>query len=169
MGAFSCLRHLYPLSKYDDCCYFFNIHFTGITENYHFQEKDGLLNEQLWSSISNQLGADFEFIAGGKRFPVHKFIVAARSHVFAAQLNTGEQPNVKELDVSAAAMEQFLKFVYTGELDGTVNEPGVRQLAATYQIKTLEDICKFASNDIDEDEMAGFAIQLKSGGQRAIW
>ena len=79
-----------------------------------------------------------------------------------------EQPNVKELNVSAVAMEQLLKFVYTGELDGIV-ELGVGQLAAAYQIKPLEDLCEFASHDVDEDEMAELAMQLKSGGQRVIW
>jgi len=158
-----------PELSNDDCCYFFKIHFAGITENYRIQEKDGRIYDQLWSSISNRLGTDFEFIAaGGKRFPVSKFIIAARSPVFAARLDSVEQPKEKELNVSAAAMEQFLKFVYTGELDGTV-EPGVGQLAAAYQIKTLEDLCEFASHDVDEDGMAELAMQFNSGGQRAIW
>lgn len=63
----------------------FTIYFLGITENFRIQQIDGLLSQQLWSSVitGNQDGTDFNLIArDGKSFPVHKWILAARSTVF---------------------------------------------------------------------------------------
>ena len=143
----------------------FEIHFTGIAENYQFQERDRLLQNQLWSSVLNHVGTDFEFIAEGRPFPVHKYILIARSPVFADLFSsdTHEQLVKKEENVSAASMEQFLQFVYTGELDGPIRDPGLMQLATVYQIKTLESLCRFASHDVDEDEMVAFTMQFRPG------
>jgi len=59
----------------------FKIYVEGTVGSYHIQRWDYLLREEFWS---NPFGRDFEFVAEGKRFPVHKFILAARSPVFAA-------------------------------------------------------------------------------------
>ena len=59
-------------------------------------------------------------------------------------------------------MEQFLKFVYTGQLEGTISNPNkLRALATTYQIKTLESICEAASKEMDKDQMVKFVLQFK--------
>ncbi len=88
----------------------FEIHFTGIAENYQSQERDCLLKNQMWSSVVNQVGTDFEFVAEGRSFSVHKYVLIARSPVFAAffSSDTHEQLVKKEENVSAASMEQFL-------------------------------------------------------------
>ncbi len=53
-------------------------------------------------------------------------------------------------------MEQFLKFVYTGELEGSVGKE-LMTLATTYKIKTLEELCDTASHGIEEALMASLA------------
>ena len=113
----------------------------------------------------NQVGADFEFVAGGRPFPVHKCILIAQSPYFAALFSsdTHEQLVKREENVSAASMEQFLQFVYTGELEGPIHDPGLLHLATSYQIKTLESLCRFASHDIGEDEMVAFTMQFRPG------
>ena len=142
----------------------FEIHFTGIVENYQFQERDCLLKNQMWSSVLNQIGTDFEFVAAGRSFSVHKYILIARSPVFAALFSSDTHELVKkEENVSAASMEQFLQFVYTGELEGPIHDPGLLHLATSYQIKTLESLCRFASHDIGEDEMVAFTMQFRPG------
>ena len=50
----------------------YEIHFNGIAENYKFQERDCLLKSQMWSSVMNQVGTDFEFVATGRSFPAYK-------------------------------------------------------------------------------------------------
>jgi len=60
----------------------FHIYIQGIVEDYRIQRMDFAMRDQL---SLNRFGTDFEIIAaGGKRFPVHKFILAARSPVFEA-------------------------------------------------------------------------------------
>ena len=65
------------------------------------------------------------------------------------------------MDDGAGCMEQFLKFIYTGELDGPVKCRDLLKLATTFKIKTLEDLCKAALNDINGDQMIQVALQLK--------
>lgn len=77
----------------------FNIYLEGIVKSYQIQRWDYLC-KQLWS---NRFGTDFEFIAEGKRFPVHKFVLAARSPVFAVlfgneMVNQGMADTSNQLD-----------------------------------------------------------------------
>ena len=140
----------------------FEIHFTGIVENYQFQERDCLLKNQMWSSVLNQIGTDFEFVAAGRSFPVHKYVLVARSPIFAAKFSSDTHVK-KEENVSAASMEQFLKFIYSGELEEPMNDPDLLQLATDYKIKTLESLCRFASHVVNEDEIMKFAMQFRPG------
>jgi len=138
--------------------YKFRVYITGVVEDYQFRQKDSLLNEQLWLSAQNEIGTDFDIIVGKKIFTVHKFILAARSPVFANQFND-EKKEENCLDVDADCMERFLKFLYTGESEGAVNNPKLKELASTYQIKILESICGAASKEMDEDQMVKFVLQ----------
>jgi len=149
-----------------DSSFTFHIYIDGIVKDYRAQNVNCLLTDQLWTSALNRSGTDFEFTVDGKSFPVHKFILAARSPIIAAQLK--EEPSTlgskQTIDwVDASSMEQFLKFVYTGTLEGPINSIlPLLQLAETYQVKTLESLCRLASRDIDEDDLGRVALQLKS-------
>lgn len=88
----------------------------------------------------------------GKRFPVRKYILAARSLVFEAKFNEQKYEATEKIDfISAIPVETFIKFLYTGQLNGSqLNLGHLKQLALIYEIKTLEDlICIAASHDID--------------------
>jgi len=130
----------------------FQLQITSITQDYKIQRLDGLMGEQLWSSAVSQTGTDFELIAEGKRFPVHKFILAARSPIFAAQFSLpvirsplgGKKSTSSKRRtnfVDATIMEQFLKFLYTGELEGGTSAQ-LLELATTYGIETLISLCE---------------------------
>jgi len=145
-------------------------HLTGIVDTYRVHQIDGFLSQQLWSSITDQLnGADFKLISNdGKSFPVHKWMLSARSQVFAA-LFVSDEENFKSfhlaVDCTMNEMSNFIKFIYAGELDGLVNHE-LMKLAAKYQIKTLEDICRVALQDtyaLSPDKMALIALHMKSG------
>jgi len=58
-------------------------------------------------------------------------------------------------------MERFFKFIYTGELDGQMKSSNLLKLATTYEIKTLEDLCKAAVNEVNGGQMVQLAMQLK--------
>lgn len=146
---------------------------TGAIEDYEVQQISHFLPKELWSSSVNQCGTDYEFIAEGKRFAVHKFILAARSPVFAQQFKREEHEEeegieekpkrIKTDGEDAASLEQFLRFIYTGELEGPIKNPGLLQLAQKYQIKTLERLCQAASSDIDIHKMTELSFYLKPG------
>ncbi len=155
----------------------FHIYIAGTVEGYQVQQMDGLLKEQIWSStVTNPYGTDYKIIVGENKFLVHKFILAARSPIFASKFSN-EKPSSRDLDdeeegnqqlnmdldgVDSPCMEQFLKFIYTGKLEEPVINDGLMQLAVTYQIKMLENLCQAASADIDDDQMINIALKLKA-------
>lgn len=121
----------------------FYVYIDSIVRDYHVEKVDSLLAEQLWSSAVNREGTDLELMVQNTSFPVHKCILASRSPVFAADLNN----NLSSLQIEAVdpnCMEQFLKFLYTGILEGpysTSSSSQLLHLAKTYQVKTLESLC----------------------------
>jgi len=144
----------------------------GIVDDYRVHQVDRYLSQQLLSSVTDQQDlADFKLIASdGNSFTVHKWMLSARSPVFAALFSNEEKIKSLHLavDCTLEEMSQFIRFIYTGELDGLVN-PELMQLAVKYRIKTLEDICRTASQDVfSEDRMAMIALHLKSGSFSCI-
>jgi len=148
---------------------FGRVYLDGIVENYRVHQMDGLLSPQLLPSVLDQLNneTDFRLIASdGNSFPVLKWMLAARSTVFATLF--GDEENIESLhlavDCTGNEMKQFIKFIYTGELEGLVTQE-LMQLAVKYRIKTLEDVCRAALQDavFSEDQMAMIAMHLKSG------
>ena len=104
------------------------IYLSGAEDKYQAHQMDTLVSQQLLTSVTSKDGTDFNLITrDGKSFSVHKFILAARSTVFTA-LFIGEEfePN-HAMDCTEVEMNQFVKFVYTGELEGPrVNAIGCR-------------------------------------------
>jgi len=125
--------------------------YIGNSELYHYPllRFDGLLGRQLWTASIQQLGTNYELVAEGKRFYVHKFILASRSPVFASlfsahstQEELERSQRVRRMNFQdAATLRQFLKFLYTGELEGPVNR-ALLELAFTYQVLGLVSICE---------------------------
>lgn len=121
---------------------------TGNASKYRIQRTDYLLSDHLWSSTTNHLWTDFKFITATdmKRFSVHKFILAARSPVLAALFsNNIESPSSLAESVDSKTMEQFLKFLYTGQLVGEISSSDLGQLASKYRLSTLQQLCESAS------------------------
>ena len=152
-----------------NCNFRFEIYTAGTTENYGVLQVDNRLNGQLWSSVMNRSGTDFEVVAEEKKFPVHKYILAARSPVFADQfskepLNQDASKTMKIKSSRIGSMETFLKFIYTGELDSPVKDDQLMHLAKIFRVKTLESLCEAASYNIDESEIARLALQLRTPG-----
>lgn len=143
----------------------FRIYIAGVVDYYQVQLMD-LLIDEMWRFAKDGSGTDFEFVTlEGRRFPVHKFILAARSPVFASLCDTSEDHTEfqqKTELVDATSMEQFLKFIYMGQLKRPVNNHQLKQLAETYQVKSLQNLCQFACHDgVGGDEMASWILHLK--------
>ena len=126
----------------------FTVYLTTILRNYQVHQMDGLLSQQLLSSTQN-VDVDFHLIAeDGERFPVHKWVLAARSSVFAVLLSDEKANELNQaiMDCNVDVINQFIKFIYTGEFEGFGSEE-LLQLAVKYEIKTLQELCKTASKE----------------------
>lgn len=140
------------------------IYLSGVEDiKYQARQMDTLVSQQLLTSVRNQDGTDFNLITrDGKSFPVHKFILATRSTVFAALFIREESQLNHVMDCTEVEMDQFFKFVYTGELEGLVSYE-LMQLAVTYQIETLEKICESSLKEVSMDMIAMLALHLDCG------
>jgi len=139
-----------PKNSYWSCTFTFTIYLVGIMENYQVNQIDNLLSQQLLASIQD-VDVDFNLIAeNGKSFPVHKWILAARSTVVAALLS--EDENEVIMGCSIDVMNQFIKFIYTGEFEGLGSQE-LMQVTAKYEIKTLQDLCQTAIKEISFNEI----------------
>jgi len=161
-----------PLSSTDFISIIFTVDLIGIVDNFQVRQMDGLLSQQLWSSVTDQQNeADFKLIANdGKCLPVQKWILAARSPIFAALFSSNEKIESIHLtvDCNVNEMKQFIQFIYTGELDGLVSN-ALMQLSVKYEIKTLREICEAAFQDayvFSMDKMTMAAWYLESGSYR---
>ncbi|KAL7013129.1 hypothetical protein ACKWTF_015210 [Chironomus riparius] len=147
----------------------------------YLQQKNPQFTYNLQKGIANDFKAfinksksysDFTIIIDHFEFPVHKFLLAARSPTLAEILNNNpEASNLNLVDISVEIFEIIRKFLYTDELpgdDGT-NFMHLHAAAAKLQIKELQnyaavkiieqidennalDILKL-SNKYDHDEM----------------
>lgn len=87
---------------------------------------------------------DALIVVGEQSFPIHTFVLAARSSVFqvmfAADMSESRCGVVEIDDVEPDVFRQFLRFVYTGQLDGPLSS-ALASVAHKYGVKTLEDLC----------------------------
>ena len=69
--------------------------------------------------LENRKFTDVIFIVGTKKFKAHKYILAARSPVFAAMFEHDciekKESKVDIIDISERAFEQFLRYIYTAK------------------------------------------------------
>jgi len=141
----------------------FTIHLIGIADNYRVYQIDGLLSQQLQSFVVDQVGTDLKLITKDKKIVnVHKFILAARSPVFATMFMKDAADLNHEMDCTINEMNQFVKFIYIGELEGLVSD-GLMQLAVKYKVKSLENLCEVASQSVSVNTMASLALHLDPG------
>jgi len=170
------LKFLINVTSTNEFVFRFRVYFTGIVDNYRVQQLDGLMWQQLWDSVKyEQHEGDFKLIASdGKSLMVHKWVLAARSPVFADLFISEEAITSIHLavDCTIDEMRQFILFIYTGDLDVPPGWPSpwaghvLLQLAAKYRVKTLEDICQSALQDayaFSADKMAVIAWHLDTG------
>ena len=144
----------------------FQIYLEGIVPEYSFNACDRLGKDQLWSAVNSKLHADVEFIVQDKRFAAHKAFLAARSPVFRAEFTQEESKTVDPHqiridDEDASSFEQFLYFLYPGELlqFAYTGEPApmlankdLLKLCERYQMRTLENLCRVALLEVNGEQ-----------------
>ncbi len=147
----------------------FAVNFTGIVDNYRVLQMDHLMSQQLQISLKNQKYCEyFKLITtDGSIYLVHKWVLVARSPFFNNLFWDNQEFGSIHLAVDCTVNElaQFVHFIQTGKLVGLVSH-ALMQLAAKYEIKTLQEICEAALQDtsaLTMDKMAVIAWHLDSG------
>ena len=150
----------------------FEIYGAGIVDNFQIQQMDCLIANQFLSLLNNE--SNFELVFWNTfKIPVQKFMLAARSPVFAAKFDSDK--NLKEENINCCndieTAKQFVHFIYTGTLDGLViQHRQLAKLAKMYQITTLEALCQAASYDIDGEQIMElpFLFNLESDESSSV-
>ncbi len=81
----------------------------------------------------------------------------------------GSSIRFREDAADASTLEQFLKFIYTGELVGGVSH-SLRLLASVYQIEALKRLCDkcLPQEDSLQDDFTRMLTLLDIGGNNAL-
>lgn len=110
--------------------------------------------------------SDFTIVAGAKEFPVHKAVLAVRSPAFALLLENDEDVKttnkVEIKDCSEATVEEFLRCLYTGELneDNDDSKLDLFSLACTFEVASLREVSEELVLDSINKENAFKAFTL---------
>ena len=153
----------------------FRIYVKGNLSDFSYQLSDQLVKNQLWDvRETRQHWVDVECVVKYKKFGVHKAILAARSRVFAAELMKGrpERDGLLKIQIDGvdpSSIEQFLYFVYTGEVMNTltlVNEK-LLKLADRFKVTTLASMCRKAQKT-DALQMANVVSTLHKESKSAV-
>jgi len=111
--------------------------------------QENLFND-LKNLISDETSKDLQIIIDGHEFPVHKFLLAARSPTLAEILkNNPEVENLNLVDISVEIFETILKFLYTDEFPGG-NETNFLSLFAAASRFRIKELKNYAANKICE-------------------
>lgn len=101
----------------------------------------------LKAATSTMQHCDVQLCCDGRAFSCHKFILGARSSVFRAMfalsMRESQENHVDISDVSPKALDQFVKFIYTDNIDDT-SFTVVKQLlflAEKYDVQKLKACC----------------------------
>jgi len=109
--------------------------------------KTGLLTD-LNTLIQDETTKDIRIIIEDQEFPVHKFLLAARSPTLAEILkNNPEVENLNLVDISVEIFEIILKFLYTDELPGDDGTNFLQLFAAAGKLK-ITKLVKYAATKI---------------------
>ncbi|KAL7013233.1 hypothetical protein ACKWTF_015281 [Chironomus riparius] len=88
-------------------------------KNQQLEKLKASLAYDLTCYTQNESTKDFKIIIEYREFPVHKFLIIARSPTLAELLkNNPEVENLNLVDISVEIFEIILKFLYTDELPG---------------------------------------------------
>jgi BTB/POZ domain len=103
--------------------------------NYQRKSSEGFLN--LWSTGKF---SDFVIVCGSKEFRVHKCILATHSKVFEEMFEKDESSTKMKIeDLSAEAVEEFLRYFYTGKFaNKTENSTEIFSLVTKFEITEIK-------------------------------
>jgi len=115
-------------------------------QNLH--ERQCSLFKDLKTFIQDETKKDFRIIIEGREFPLHKFLLAARSPTLAEILkNNPEVENLNLVDISVEIFEIILKFLYTDELPVSNTTNFLHLFAAAGKLK-IQELKEYAASKL---------------------
>ena len=110
-------------------------------------DEEPTLDETMRKLCLSDKRSDLKIRCDGQDFPVHKFIIGARSDVFERmfssrfKINEDDEPILEINDASAQNMKAFLKFLYKDEIKAEDINCDLLRLADKYNVNRLVNIC----------------------------
>ena len=145
--------------------FIFHFHIKGIVDHYSPDRFDFFLVDQLWEACKKKHQTDVLFKVGDRSFFAHKFILAARSPVLAAMFHAdmieSRTGTVEIDDVDPDIFRQFLRFVYTGQVDGPLGKD-LKRVADKYDVKTLLALCKAETTKVPTEAAVSAAAAAEA-------
>jgi speckle-type POZ protein len=117
------------------------------------------LSTQLGELFDKMPSSDVNFNIGGREFPAHKLILAARSEVFDAmfkhQMKENSTNQIKIEDIDPEVFQELLRFIYTGRVSTATMEAmavGLFVAADKYLLSGLKNECEnYLIHDMSPD------------------
>ncbi|XP_070504578.1 protein roadkill-like [Chironomus tepperi] len=107
-----------------------------------------LKKSDIKNFLTDETFKDFQIQIGDHNFPVHKFLIAARSPTLAELLkNNPGVENLKLIDIPVGIFEVILKYFYTDELPGGDGMNFFHLFAAAGKLK-IEELKNFAAENL---------------------
>jgi len=108
------------------------------------------IHADLNAFIQDETTKDFKIIIDSHEFPVHKFLLAARSTTLAEILkNNPEVENLNLVDIYVETFEIILKFLYTDELPSEDGTNFIHLFAAAGKLK-IQKLVDYAAEKLLE-------------------
>jgi len=124
--------------------------------NYDFTFIDATWSDQLWTAALKQSFTDFKFLIGDEFIAAHRFILSARSPVFAAMLDSGmtesQTGQMRIVDDDPSTFRHLLEFLYTGMVPSTADREKLFLLADKYGVENLMALCHSAVSSGKDDK-----------------
>lgn len=134
----------------------FHIQLESTLPNFFCDFLDCLFKDQLWGAACASKLTDVVLLVGDQSVDAHRFILSARSPIFAAMFKSGmsecQTSRVRIEGTDPTTFRDFLKFLYTGMLEPSADRQALFVLADKYLVETLKDCCKTAVQPLDVEE-----------------
>ncbi|CAH1734652.1 unnamed protein product [Chironomus riparius] len=106
------------------------------------------LTDDIKNFLADETTKDFKININDREFPVHKFLLSARSPTLAELLkNNPEVENLNLVDISVETFEIIHKFLYTDGLPGDYGTNFLHLFAAAGKLK-IQELKNYAANKL---------------------
>ncbi|KAG5670628.1 hypothetical protein PVAND_000876 [Polypedilum vanderplanki] len=116
--------------------------------------------------MQNEKLKDFKVFVDADKFNAHKFVLAARSPVFAEMIeNNPDAESLNLVDVSPDIFHEIYNFMYTNEFPKTESVNFIHLLIASEKLK-IKKLADFAANELTSKITNENAFELMSLGKK---